>query len=119
MGSSLSPVIAELTMQKLEENFQNECVLLGKVPKVWLRLVDDVFVVGNRTFFQDWLALCNAQNIDLGFTMELEKNDTLPFLDVQVKRVRGLLELSVYRKPMATDRVLPFSSSHHNAQKWG
>ncbi|XP_063540752.1 uncharacterized protein LOC134749665 [Cydia strobilella] len=51
------------------------------------------------------------------FTMELEKDCSLPFLDVLVKRnPDNTLGRTVYRKPTHTDRYLNGKSHHHPSQ---
>ena len=47
------------------------------------------------------------------FTLELEKDGSLPFLDTHLRRkVDGTLDVTVYRKPTHTDRYLNFRSHH-------
>ena len=57
MGGSLSPVVAELVMQDMEREFFSQCELLDMMPKQWLRLVDDIFVLGEGSFFPKWLCI--------------------------------------------------------------
>jgi hypothetical protein len=55
---------------------------------------------------------------NIKFTMEMEHNKSLPFLDVQVsKKPDGSLAHTVYRKPTHTDLKLHAKSEHHPAQK--
>ena len=45
------------------------------------------------------------------FTMELEKDGILPFLDTKLtQREGGALDITVYRKQIHTDRYLHFNS---------
>ena len=54
------------------------------------------------------------------FTMELEKENKLPFLDILAeKNPDGSLGHSVNRKPTHTDLYLHAESEHHPAQKKG
>ncbi|KAJ8919385.1 hypothetical protein NQ315_016478 [Exocentrus adspersus] len=54
------------------------------------------------------------------FTMEVEENGKLPFLDVLVSRkADGTLGHTVYRKPTHTDRYMNKDSNHHPKQKRG
>jgi hypothetical protein len=47
------------------------------------------------------------------FTMELEKEGSLPFLDTRLtRREEGTLDVTVFRKPTYTDRYLHFNSHH-------
>ena len=85
-------------------------------PNLWLRYVDDTFVVWPRgkTALQEFLLHLNSQHPLIKFTMEQEKNNTISFLDVQVTRkADGTLAHTVHRKPTHTDRYLHSSSFHH------
>jgi hypothetical protein len=46
---------------------------------------------------------------------EVEDNETLCFLDTQIKRVDKKLTFNIYRKPKATSRYIPIES-HHSIQ---
>ena len=124
MGGPLSPVIAELTMQRFERLLFGELRLLNLLPKCWLRFVDDVFVIPKPTSTGgggDVLAtICNALEPNLYFTVEEEVGRMLPFLDVCVKVANdGTIVTSVFRKPMSALRLLPFQSNHHYGVKYG
>ena len=50
--------------------------------------------------------------------MEIEKDNTIPFLDTSVSRdSNGLLTTSVYRKPTHTDQYLAYVSHHPHSVK--
>ena len=55
----------------------------------------------------------NKQHPKIQFTVEEEKDDQLPFLDVRVSKEGGRLLTSVYRKPTHTERYIPYHSHHH------
>ncbi|XP_018565476.2 uncharacterized protein LOC108906646 [Anoplophora glabripennis] len=96
MGSPLSPALANIYMEAFEKKALESTTLK---PKCWYRYVDDTFTI---------------------WTMEIEKNSALPFLDVLVERKPdGTLGHRVYRKPTHTDRYLNAESHHHSAQKQG
>ncbi|XP_038054619.1 uncharacterized protein LOC119726835 [Patiria miniata] len=106
MGSPLSPVLADIFM----EEFESSSLLTADLrPSLWLRYVDDTFVVwphGPDTL-QDFLQYLNQQHTSISFTMEQEQHGTIPFLDVKISRnPDGTLGHSVYRKPTHTDRYL-------------
>lgn len=112
MGSPLSPVVANLFMEHLEERALNTTALR---PKMWIRYVDDTFVIwphGNAEL-KEFHRHLNHQNTSIQFTIEEEKEEKIPFLDVLVRRERNKLQTSVYRKPTHTDRYIQFSSHHH------
>jgi hypothetical protein len=67
---------------------------------------------------QRFLEHPNSIHRNIVFTMEVEQEGTLPFLDVLVKRrPDGSLGHSVYRKPTHTDLYLHAKSEHRPAQK--
>ncbi|XP_071440799.1 uncharacterized protein [Hetaerina americana] len=117
MGSPLSTVIANLYMEKFEKS---AIETYSKKPKLWLRYVDDTFVIwqhGTKEL-NDFLRHLNNQHRAIQFTMELEKNKQIPFPDVLVKRKEdGSLGHAVYRKATHTDRYLKSLPHHHPAQK--
>ena len=83
--------------------------------------MDDTFVVWNegRDKLQDFLEHLNSIRPSIHFTMELEEDRKLPFLDVLVTRGADRLTTMVYRKVTHTDRYIHFTSNHHNRVKRG
>ena len=113
MGSPLSPIVANLFMEHFEETALQSAT---HKPKVWLRYVDDTFVVWQHgaeeinTFLQH----LNCQHASIKFTMEMENQGAIPFLDTKITRTaQGSLSHQVYRKPTHTDRYLNYRSYHH------
>ncbi|KAF2901706.1 hypothetical protein ILUMI_04485, partial [Ignelater luminosus] len=97
MGSPLSPVIANLFMEDLKTPALQTA---SHKPKLWLRCVDDTFVfwTHGREQLNAFLDHLNSIHQKLKFTMEIEDNNQLPFLDVLVKKRRdGSLGHTVYR----------------------
>ncbi|BHF75226.1 hypothetical protein SprV_0501832100 [Sparganum proliferum] len=81
MGSPLSSLIAEAVLQRLEalafDHYR---------PRLWVRYVDDTFVIINRDRIGEFTQHPNSIFSDIQFTMEEEKDCQLPFLDVLVQR---------------------------------
>ena len=119
MGSPLSPILANLYMEWFEEQAISSAPYK---PKLWVRYVDDTFVVWqhNREQLTEFLNHLNSVAQPICFTMEVENDNKLPFLDVLVtkNRSKGTVSCSVYRKPTHTDRYLNYSSNHHPAVKY-
>ena len=62
----------------------------------------------------------NNQSADIKFTMEVEKDASIPFLDVLIyKRLDGSLGHKVFKKKTHTHSYLHADSHHHPAQKLG
>jgi hypothetical protein len=69
-------------------------------PTKWLRYVDDTFAVWPHgpARLQQFLHCLNSITPTIKFTMEVEANDTLPFLDILVLKRGPKLAMKVYRK---------------------
>ena len=101
MGSPLGPVLANVFMVELEK--QVLPLLAGKVTS-WERYVDDTFTFVKKTEVENVISILNNFHRDIQFTHEVEKNGTIAFLDVSVKRKEdGSFTTSVYRKKTDTN----------------
>ncbi|XP_018562776.1 uncharacterized protein LOC108904627 [Anoplophora glabripennis] len=85
MGSPLYPVLANIYMEAFEKKALESTTLK---PKCWYLYVDDTFIIWphGRNTVADFLDHINGIHPDIQFTMEVEKNAALPFLDVLVER---------------------------------
>jgi len=117
MGSPVSPLVADNFMEHLEQTAIATAPPKCK-PKLWKRYVDDIFAVVKRDAVSDLTDHLNQVD-DTGsikFKSELEKDNALPFLDMQiVRKPDGNVKQLVYRKQTHTDQYLHFSS-HHSVQ---
>ena len=114
MGSPLSPLLAELFMNNLEEKlFNSNNFLLNKV-LYWYRYVDDVLVAWTGTERQLHLfhKLINQLHPKIKFTVELEENGSLNFLDINISKDNNKHKFKMFRKPTYTDSLIPFNSNH-------
>ena len=119
MGSPLSPVIANIYMEDFEAKALNSFPL---TPEEWKRYVNDIFAKWRhgRVLLEDFLAHLNSLSEHIKFTMEMEEEGKLAFLDVLLtKKVDGSLGYQVYRKNTHTDRYVHANSHHHPDQKVG
>ncbi|XP_011069268.1 PREDICTED: uncharacterized protein LOC105155067 [Acromyrmex echinatior] len=118
MGSPISPVIANIFM----EHFEKEALKKApKKPEVWFRYVDDTFVIWRhgRSELRKFLIHLNKQHPNIRFTIDIEENGKLPFLDVLVsKETNGTLGHQVYRKTTRTDTYMlnHTTTQHKNNQ---
>ena len=118
MGSPLSPIVANIFMEWFESEALDHA---PKKPKLWLRYVDDTFIIwdGSDDELEQFLLHLNSIKTTIKFTMEKEANNQLPFLDVMVRRNNQKIQTSVYRKPTHTGQYLNFSSNHSSNTKHG
>ena len=119
MGSPLSPIVANIFMESFETLALNSYPLK---PKVWKIFVDDTNIIwahGNDEL-KKFIQHLNNQLDAIQFTLEMEENGSIPFLDVRLtKRPDATLSNQVYRKPSHTKQYLHVDSHHHPAQKLG
>ena len=119
MGSPLSPLVANIFMEAFETEALENATMK---PTHWFRFVDDTFVIwpNGQEELDKFLTYLNSLHENIKFTMEKEKDGTLPFLDVLViKKEDGSLGHTVYRKNTHTNRYLHAESHHHPAVKNG
>ena len=83
MGSPVSAVIANLYMEEFEER---AIATATYKPKIWKRYVDDTFTVLGKDYVDGFLQHLNSQQPTICLTMEIEKDNTIPFLDTSVSR---------------------------------
>ena len=108
MGSPVSSVVANLFMEDFEERAMAEAGNLH--PSSWDRYVDDVFSIYKKDYVEVFLHYLNGRDPNIQFTMEMERDGMLPFLDIQAQRTtEGLVQTSVYRKPTHSGVCCPFS----------
>ncbi len=116
MGSPVSPVIADIFMEDLEDKVFEA----RTAPRLWKRFVDDVIAVVQNTLGKSLLQSLNNQHPRIKFTMEEEQEGCLPFMDVRFARQSdGSLIREVYQKPTHTNRYVLFTSHHPKAVKAG
>ncbi|XP_030845380.1 uncharacterized protein LOC100892584 [Strongylocentrotus purpuratus] len=113
MGSPLSPVIANIFMEHFETTALQT---LSQRPSLWLRYVDDTFVIWphSRRDLDHFLAHINQHHPIIKFTMETEQNNSIPFPDVLfTKSQSGKPTHQVYKTHTHTDIYLHYRSFHH------
>lgn len=110
MGSPLAPILAHLYMSELEKNIIK---FKGKKPSIFYRYVDDIFIIFNGTHREISLFLnfMNKLETSIKFTLEIQNDNKLPFLDVMVERKNSELITYIYRKPTDTGLYLKWTSS--------
>ncbi|XP_072051687.1 uncharacterized protein [Amphiura filiformis] len=118
MGSPLSPIGIDIRMEEFEQyvlkNFP------GKPPRLWLRYVDDTFVVIDQNEQDNFFKYINQVDSNIKFTQESSKDNRLAFLDCLVQvNPDNTLSTTVYRKPTHTDQYLQFGSHHPLVHKLG
>ncbi|XP_072041149.1 uncharacterized protein [Amphiura filiformis] len=114
MGSPVSPIVANLYMEWLEQEALVTAPLDIK-PRLWKRYVDDVLEIVKKGSAEQLTAHINQidKTGNIKFTYETESDQQIAFLDTLiVKKQNGSIKLLVYRKKTHTDQYLHFNSHH-------
>ena len=104
MVSLVSLIVANLYMK----HFEREAIWSASIPRYWLRLVIDTFVIQQQSHKQ--LFLDHINNIDPAIRFPVEGNQeirSIPFLDTLVKpETDNFLSITVYCKTSQIDQYL-------------
>lgn len=109
MGSPASPIVADIVMERLLDTS------IGKLnikPKIMIKYVDDLFCIITEDGVNNLLDTFNEFNSNIKFTLEMESNSKLPFLDTLIIRNGNNLLIDWYQKPTASGRILNYYSGH-------
>ena len=80
-------------------------------PIVYRQFVDDTFLLfQSKDHVEKFRNYLNKQHENIKFTLEIEKNGSLSFLDVKISRQNNKFVTSVYRKPTFTGVFTNFES---------
>eukprot|EP00253_Pinus_taeda_P032352 PITA_32352 len=119
MGSPISPIVANLYMEYFEKKALESYPLK---PAWWKRFVDDTNIkwTHGKPELDTFFIHLNSISPEIKFTMELEENMRIPFLEILIIRKEdGSLGHKVFRKSTHTESYLHAESHHHPAQKFG
>lgn len=107
MGFPLSPVIADITLQDLEERAIES---LPITLPFYYRYVDDIALAVPSSMSNDLLQTFNSFHPRLQFTMEEGVDNRLNFLDVTMILKNNFIKFDWYHKPTFSGRYLNFES---------
>ena len=114
MGAPLSPVLAELIMEYLEERCFKK--INFHIP-FFFRYVDDIITCVPSEKNDFILKIFNCFYSKIKFTIEIEDSTGISFLDTKIKVENQKIITNWYRKPTWSGRVLYFFSHHQDSQK--
>ena len=115
MGSPVSVSVANLVMEDVEERALASFDI--QLP-FWKRYIDNTCTVVPKDGVQDLLQHINGIEESINFTVEVECEGHIPFLDVLISRQPdGSISTSVHRKATYTDKYLDFNSHHPLSHK--
>ena len=116
MGSAISPLIADLVMEDVEIEALSK---LDYPPIFYLRYVDDILTCIPNNKLSQTVNVFNNINNNIHFTYEIEKNNSINFLDLLLINNNGKIITNWFQKPRFSGRLLNYNSNHPNSQKIG
>ena len=115
MGNPLGPTLANAFLCHHEIKWLDNCPSDFK-PIFYRRYVDDTFILfRDPSHVAKFLDYLNSQNSCIKFTVDIENNNQLNFLDVKINKTENSFQTSVFRKSTFFGLGLQFDSSipHH------
>ena len=115
MGSAISSLLADIVMEDLEIECINK---LDYAPLFYYRYVDDVILAIPQNKIDYTLNIFNSYHKKLQFTIELEEDDQINFLDIKIiKDQDNNIITNWYQKKTFSGRILNYDSNHPTHQK--
>ena len=119
MGSPLGPALANAFLAHHESTWLEECPL-SYSPIFFARYVDDIFVLlRSNDHIVKLTEYMSSKHANIRFTYEEEKENSLPFLDVNVYRDAEKFSSTVHRKDTFSGVYTNFNSFMPEAYKLG
>ena len=110
MGLPLGPTFSNIFMCHHEQQWLDDCPYDFK-PVFYQRYIDDTFLLfRDRSHPALFLKYLNEKHENINFTMELENNGQLSFLDVCVSRSNNKFLSSIYRKQTFSGQGISYFS---------
>ena len=119
MGSPLGPTMANIFMCNFENKHLQNCNFDFK-PVFYKRYVDDILLGFNKKEdINNFLTYYNSKHPNIKFTLELETEKGISFLDTDIsKGLEGIIT-KTFRKSTFTGSLLKYNSFLHEKYKGG
>lgn len=117
MGSPLSSVVADIVMEKLEQQNINKLRQQNITLHLYKRYVDDCFVVGKEEDIDAVVRTFNSTYSSLQFTVERESDASLRFLDLTLTRAGDRIHKKWYPKQEVGRYLDYYSESPKNHKR--
>ena len=101
MGSPPAPQLSNIWLSKYEPAIKDDS-------KLFERYMDDILRTIKESLIENKLSEINSSHPNLKFTLEVEQNGKLPFLDICIEHHENTLSSTWYCKPADTGLILNF-----------
>lgn len=121
MGNPLSGTLAHIFISNKEHIHIINSINKHQTNIIyWNRYVDDILMLFNGTSRQlnHLHKYINNINPKLKFTLEIEENKTIHFLDLSIMNIDNEHKFNIYRKKTHTDHTIDNSSNHPHNHKY-
>jgi hypothetical protein len=117
MGSPLSPILADLVLQDIENKALYK---IGKKLPLYVRYVDDILLIAPKEDCDNIIKIFNSFHDRIQFTFEKEVNRTLNYLELSISvDNNNQLIIDWFHKNTFSGRYLSFHSNHPLCHKIG
>jgi hypothetical protein len=114
MGAPTSSLFSKVYLQYIEHTLLFDILVQSHILG-YFRYVDDILIVYNAETKNIYEVLDKFNNITptIQYTIETEQDSTINFLDLtNTKTSDNRVQFSIFRKPTATDTIIPRDSCH-------
>ena len=122
-GIFYTDMVTRFVANLFMEDFESKALASAKFfPRKWNRFMDDTCVIWphDQEKLNLFLGHLNSLSDSIKFTMEIEVDSCLPFLDILLSRNEdGSISHRVFRKKTHSEQYLDVGSHHFPAQKFG
>jgi len=121
IGKSISGDLAAIYMEFYENEYVFDPNKNSFIPIFWVREVDDVYCLWQHGYenIPIFLAYLNSINPRIQWTMKMEQEGCLPFVDLNLCKQSFRITAGIYRKKSHTLKYSNFSSNRPRAEQLG
>lgn len=116
IGGPISSILADFVTTDILNQTIYE---LGYTPTIIKKYVDDILIIINKEEIEELSNILNKFHKSIKFTLEVENDKQLPYLDMCLHRRPKKIDISLYQKPTSKNRLMNYSSAHTTKQKEG
>lgn len=110
MGNPLSPTVADIVLDELIDQALSDLTKIGIKVKLMTKYVDDILAIIEKKDIHTILDTLNKQHNKLKFTVEMENQRTIPYLDIQLHISNNKFITDWYTKPTSSGRLINYHS---------